>query len=215
MPSSLDCDVRRFCESWWAADTLFLLFGIDMDELAMVARAGRDEESFSLDPGANLKVLDASGEFVGMGICSALSLLFFGEETWMGGGLRFCFMGPSEESDESMDELFLLSCRSLLRVMATFGLEIGSESDKESGVSPFFSLASRSLELICRPRFVSSTPLRLLAPLSLRLLFARSFPSMILADGGGCSIHFVAPLWVGCELTMGGCKSFNGGFLAI
>lgn len=65
------------------------------------------------------------------------------------------------------------------------------------GRSPLLTFSSISRSPTRLPKLTASPPLRLLPPLPLRLRFARTLPSMILALGGGCSIHLVSLLCVG------------------
>jgi len=61
-----------------------------IDELAMVVRAGLDVGSRGT--GAILNVVDISEGLLGIGMCSALSLVFLGGVMLIGGGLCFLFM---------------------------------------------------------------------------------------------------------------------------
>lgn len=81
------------------------------------------------------------------------------------------------------------------------------------GDCPFRSFSSTMRWLTCRERFsfVARLVLGLLAPLSLRarFVFEPFFASR--AGGGGWSIH-MASAGVSMRVTMGGWRSFIGGF---
>ena len=93
---------------------------------------------------------------------------------------------------------------------------------EEGKYSPLLTFDSISLSPACLPRLNSDTLLILplvlfVPPVPLRLLFgvfAFSLPSMILALGGGCNIHWVSLRLVGWVLTTGGCRSLISGFRA-
>lgn len=91
------------------------------------------------------------------------------------------------------------------------------DADVEVGRrSPRLTFSSINRSPTFRPKLLSATrlplPEVLLLPLRLRLAF--SWPDMILALGGGCSIQRVSQRWVGCVLTTGGCRSLTAGLRA-
>jgi hypothetical protein len=95
----------------------------------------------------------------------------------------------------------------------SFVHDVSLDKGGNSGVWPLSILACNCFALTCRWR-LSST--RLLAPLPLRLRAdARSFPLMMLAFGGGCSIQRLSSGRGEGILTTGGWRSFTGGARAI
>jgi hypothetical protein len=126
-----------------------------------------------------------------------------------GGGFRFLFMGLYESSEESVDVLRLLSRRSARGRLDRGVRDLDSVLDGPlDDPSPRCNFASTILSVTCRLREF----LIVLPSLLALLLFTLILPSIILAGGGGCSIHRVSSLLEGCVLTTGGCKSLTGGF---
>ena len=127
----------------------------------------------------------------------------------------FCFLLETMESSSS--ELVLLPLLAFFAEPCVAGREERREElGRSSGNSgpPTRSLAAASFSVTFRESGVSSPPRRLLPLLSalLRRELTRSFPSMTLADGGGCNIQLVSALLVGVVVTTGGWRSFTGGF---
>ena len=178
--------------------TAFLELGI----VARVGLAGRSLLAFS----------------AGRGRCSMESLELIADgEIAIGGGFRFFFfITVPDDSDEDFPSLSCRWPRSLVE-LGPFGFKVGREDwariSGNEDVSPLCNFASINLSVTCRPSGVPSPPFLLLPPLSARLLFTLSFPSITFAEGGGCNIHLVSSLLAGCVLTTGGCRSFTGGFL--
>lgn len=168
-------------------------FAMAAEELETVVNSGRRGRWLRSSAGEVIV-----GGLDGIGICSTVSLEVRPDvDIDKGGGLRLLLMALMESSDDSGDVLRLLSYRFTFRRVDLDSRGFNSSFD---GVSPRCNFASTSRPMTCR----LNEFFMLLPSLLALLLFTLTFPSITFAGGGGCSIHLVSSLLVGCVLTTGG-----------
>lgn len=148
-------------------------FGMASEELAIVVKRGLEVISL-ISP-------DAWGpaRLWGLGTRSIVSgdlPLVFGFAK--GGGLGLLQTKPLESSDESGELSLVPPCR---RVLRRVDREVRDLDSCRDGISALCSFMSKALSVVCRLKVC----FMLLPLLPARLLFTLTFPSIILAGGGG------------------------------